>query len=278
MAYQSITKYTSPNQNARPAGARIASITIHHWGVRGQKFQNVVNYLCRSGGNTSAHYVVEAGKVACIVSPGRRAWHAGNNVANNTSIGIECRPEATDGDYATVAELVRNLRAVYGNLPLKRHSDWKNTACPGVWDLARIDRLARTASTVSNPSGGTGTVTNPSSPGGLPAPVKDWFTMATQADLVAAVKKAFNSADFRTQVFLGAWEYPQIPVPGTDRTESPKQFLVATRLAAVQAVHAAAKAEGLDEAAVQRIVDSVAKVDAKDVIAQLEVELSVKEG
>ncbi len=146
MAYQLITQYTSPNQSSR-GGARISSITIHHWGSRGQKFQNVVNYLCRPGGNTSAHYVVEDGRVACIVAPGRRAWHTGTNVGNDTSIGIECRPEATDGDYATVAELVRNLRAAYGDLPLKRHSDWKNTACPGVWDLARIDRLARSAPT-----------------------------------------------------------------------------------------------------------------------------------
>lgn len=142
MSYQTITQFTSPNQSSR-RGARISSITIHHWGVKGQRFQNVVNYLCRPGGNTSAHYVVEAGKVACIVAPGRRAWHAGNNVGNDTSIGIECRPEATDGDYETVAELVRNLRATYGDLPLRRHSDWKNTACPGNWDLARIDRLAR---------------------------------------------------------------------------------------------------------------------------------------
>ena len=146
MAYQSITNFTSPNQSSR-GGARISSITIHHWGVKGQKFQNVVNYLCRPGGTSSAHYVVEDGRVACIVAPGRRAWHSGNNVGNDTSIGIECRPEATDGDYATVAELVRNLRATYGDLPLQRHSDWKNTACPGAWDLARIDRLARATPT-----------------------------------------------------------------------------------------------------------------------------------
>jgi len=164
MAYQSITNFTSPNQSSR-GGARISSITIHHWGVKGQKFQNVVNYLCRPGGTSSAHYVVEDGRVACIVAPGRRAWHSGNNVGNDTSIGIECRPEATDGDYATVAELVRNLRAVYGDLPLKRHSDWKNTACPGAWDLARIDRLARSsASPVSNPSGGGGQVDAPTAP------------------------------------------------------------------------------------------------------------------
>ena len=140
-AYTYITKYTSPNQNAR--NSRIKSITIHHWGSRGQKFDNVVHWLCQKRAGTSAHYVVEAGKVACIVDPDRRAWHAGNSRGNHESIGIECRPEATEGDYATVAALIADLRAVYGNIPLKRHRDWTATACPGVWDIQKLDRLAR---------------------------------------------------------------------------------------------------------------------------------------
>ena len=140
-AYEYITKFTSPNQNAR--NSRIKSITIHHWGSRGQKFDNVVHWLCQKRAGTSAHYVVEAGKVACIVDPDRRAWHAGNSRGNHESIGIECRPEATDGDYATVAALIADLRAVYGNIPLKRHRDWTSTACPGVWDIQKLDRLAR---------------------------------------------------------------------------------------------------------------------------------------
>ena len=140
-SYEYITKYTSPNQNAR--NSKVKSITIHHWGSRGQKFDNVVNWLCQKRAGTSAHYVVEAGKVACIVDPDRRAWHAGNSRGNHESIGIECRPEATEGDYATVAALVADLRAVYGNIPLKRHKDWTSTACPGVWDIQKLDRLAR---------------------------------------------------------------------------------------------------------------------------------------
>ena len=80
-AYTYITKFTSPNQNAR--NSKVKSITIHHWGSRGQKFDNVVNWLCQKRAGTSAHYVVEAGKVACIVDPDRRAWHAGNSRGNH---------------------------------------------------------------------------------------------------------------------------------------------------------------------------------------------------
>lgn len=152
-AYTYITKHTSPNQNAR--SSKIKSITIDHWGSRGQKFDNVVSWLCDKRAGTSAHYVVEAGKVACIVDPDRRAWHAGNSRGNHESIGIECRPEATEGDYATVAALVADLRAVYGNIPLVPHKSWTSTACPGVWDLGKIDRLARgVKAPVKVPTGG----------------------------------------------------------------------------------------------------------------------------
>ena len=182
-AYTYITKFTSPNQNAR--NSKVKSITIHHWGSRGQKFDNVVNWLCQKRAGTSAHYVVEAGKVACIVDPDRRAWHAGNSRGNHESIGIECRPEATEGDYATVAALVADLRAVYGNIPLRRHKDWTSTACPGVWDIGKIDRLAR-GSKPSVPSVSTG---GASVPAAKPKPaasgklVEDgrWGTATTSA-------------------------------------------------------------------------------------------------
>ena len=182
-AYEYITKFTSPNQNAR--NSKVKSITIHHWGSRGQKFDNVVNWLCQKRAGTSAHYVVEAGKVACIVDPDRRAWHAGNSRGNHESIGIECRPEATEGDYATVAALVADLRAVYGNIPLKRHRDWTSTACPGVWDIGKIDRLAR-GSKPSIPAVSTGGASapapkpKPAAPGKL---VEDgrWGTATTSA-------------------------------------------------------------------------------------------------
>lgn len=151
--YTYITKHTSPNQNAR--NSKIKSITIHHWGSRGQRFDNVVSWLCDKRAGTSAHYVVQDGKVACIVDPDRRAWHAGSSRGNHESIGIECRPEATEGDYATVAALVANLRAEYGNLPLVPHKSWTSTACPGVWDLGKIDRLARGGTPTKVPAGGT---------------------------------------------------------------------------------------------------------------------------
>lgn len=148
--YDYISKYDSPNYT--PASKvravygidrKITGITIHHWGMKGQAFFGVVNYLCREGGNTSAHEVIESGKVAVIVDHKNAAWHAGNARGNATTLGLELRPEATDGDYATAAQRIHELRKEYGDLPLIPHRDWKATACPGNWDLKRLDREAR---------------------------------------------------------------------------------------------------------------------------------------
>lgn len=132
---------TSPNQGSR--NGRPEFIVIHHWGSRGQQFGSVVNWLVNPRSRVSAHYVVEAGRIARLVDEDRRAWHAGSDRGNHYGIGIECRPEATDADYATVAALIRNIRDRRGNLPLRPHSAFTSTACPGAWDLARLDREAR---------------------------------------------------------------------------------------------------------------------------------------
>ena len=137
-------KYTPGRQ-----GRKITAIAIHHWGALGQTHDGVVNWFCNpaQGAQTSAHFVVSGGRAHCIVSPADTAWHAGNWEANLTTIGIECRPEATDADYKTAAELVRWLRSKYGDLPLKPHKAFTSTACPGRWDLARLDREARGTTT-----------------------------------------------------------------------------------------------------------------------------------
>ena len=143
-AYKYITKFTSPNQNAR--NAKISGITIHWWGnPTGQNPEGIVSWLCDKRAGTSAHYVVSEGTVWCIVAPGRRAWHAGNSQANHTQIGIELDPNASRraATEKTAAALIADLRAVYGNLPLSPHKRWTSTACPGNWDLGRLDKLAR---------------------------------------------------------------------------------------------------------------------------------------
>lgn len=132
MALKIDTSRRSANYSAgRPKG-KPNFIVIHHWGIDGQKFDNVVRYLCRANGNTSAHYVVEAGRVAEIVSPDNRAWHAGAK-GNPRGVGIECRPEMSAGDLETVAQLIAHLWKRYGYMRVYQHKDFMSTSCAGRW-------------------------------------------------------------------------------------------------------------------------------------------------
>lgn len=141
--YQYLTDKDALQWTAGRQGNSIVEIVIHHWGARGQTFDSVMRWFCTNPAcSTSAHYVVEAGKVACIVSPYDTAYHAGDWQRNLQSIGIECRPEATAEDYETVGQLVADIWRDWGILPLVRHMDIVPTSCPGVWDLNRIREIA----------------------------------------------------------------------------------------------------------------------------------------
>ncbi len=148
MSYEYITKYDSPNFGY-PRGTRGQNkpkkIVIHYWGVTGQSFLGVVNYLCRNGGNTSANYVVESGRVACIVNQSDAAWHSGTYYDNISSIGIECRPEMSKGDFDTVAQLIARIWKDQGKkLPLIGHKDVVATSCPGPY-YPKLDELYKLA-------------------------------------------------------------------------------------------------------------------------------------
>jgi N-acetylmuramoyl-L-alanine amidase CwlA len=113
----------------------VTTIIIHWWGdpAGHPTFENTVSYFKNGGNNTSAHYVVEAGRVTQMVSDNDTAYAAGNWAMNLRSINIECNPRATDTDKATVAELVTNLRKTHGNLVMIGHRDVISTDCPGVY-------------------------------------------------------------------------------------------------------------------------------------------------
>lgn len=143
-------------------------IVLHHWGADGQSHDGVVDFFTRGpGSGTSAHYVVSAGRITQICHDYDTAYHAGNWQINLRSIGIECRPEASEEDVRTVAELVRRIRSEWGNLPLSVHSDYYPTACPGRYHdlIDRINQLSQEEDTdmqltdqVTRPDGHTATV------------------------------------------------------------------------------------------------------------------------
>lgn len=129
---------------------QVKGFTDHWWGTpdTGATYEGVISWLCRPGGNTSAHYVVDGPtrRVACIVSPYDAAWHSGNAVGNATTIGIEnnCNTAARMSTMDVNAELLADLRDpnAFGDQPLYGHSDWSATQCPGHIDINYVDQLS----------------------------------------------------------------------------------------------------------------------------------------
>ena len=156
MAYQYITKYDSPNfgyPDGVHGGNKPERIVIHHWGADSSTFDGTIAWLCNGNRSdpTSAHFVVEAGRVACIVDWCDCAWHAGDKYVNQHSIGIECCPLCRQGDMQTVAEVIAMLWKEYGKLPLCGHKDIVSTTCPGRW-YNKLDQLYRMAQDIYDDS------------------------------------------------------------------------------------------------------------------------------
>lgn len=149
-----ITKYDSPNFGY-PDGVRSTNvpkyIIIHHWDAleNHPTFSGTISWLCNGDRSdpTSAHFVAEEGRVACLVDLSNAAWHAGNRWYNEHSIGIECNPRCSAGDMQNVAILIAGLWKVYGKLPVIGHKDVVATGCPGRWygELAQLTAMAEAA-------------------------------------------------------------------------------------------------------------------------------------
>ena len=138
MAYKLITDYDAVSYTSGRQGYSLDKIIVHHWGEDGQTFESVVSWFQDASCSTSAHAVLEDGRVACMVNYSDTAYHAGNWDANLASIGIECRPEMSDGDLETLCEYIADLWKMYGVLPIYGHKDFSSTECPGRY-YAKLD-------------------------------------------------------------------------------------------------------------------------------------------
>lgn len=159
MSYRFETQYNSPNYTPAAQVARVfgvartvSGVTDHWWGTwSGQTYEGIISWLCRPGGNTSAHEVIDVDRVACIIGFMDAAWHSGNAIGNATTIGREHNPNPAvrAAVMNTSAENLADLRDpnAFGDVLLYGHRDWTATQCPGDFDLNEIDRLSYTKQT-----------------------------------------------------------------------------------------------------------------------------------
>lgn len=149
--YQELTQYNSPNYTPRSQvpyvygmPRTIDGVVYHWWGDPAQKpqFLNIISWLCRANGNSSAHVVGESGRVAWIIDAVNAAWHAGNARGNATQVGYECNPRLSDGDYETMGRFHYDMEKAYKKtLAITVHKQWNNTQCSPI-NTSRIRQIA----------------------------------------------------------------------------------------------------------------------------------------
>lgn len=138
------TQYNAPAFMTGRSGHDVTGIVVHHYGVMGSTYAGTIRTLTKPTAAASAHFVIDAGKVAQLVALSDTAYHADNWPINLTTIGIECPPEATEAQVDTLVQLIAGLYRAYGRvLPLSGHKDHAKTACPGRYYPLLADIQAR---------------------------------------------------------------------------------------------------------------------------------------
>ena len=203
MSYR-VDERSTRNYNNRPGNAEPIGVCVHHWGVDGQSHDGVADYLAspRPANPTSAHSVISAGRVTELVPWGKRAWHGRG--ANDYWIGLECRPEMSDGDWETLVEYCYDIEVYYGkSMRYVRHSDWKATACPGRYSgriqelISAVNAMHKGKAPVSKQP-----ATKPKTPRGK--------SVATMASEVIAGKHGNGHSKRRRSLGVSAKEYQRI--------------------------------------------------------------------
>lgn len=126
------TQYNAPAMMYGRSGQDVTGIVIHHYGVMGSTYAGTIRTLTKPTAAASAHFVIDADRVAQLVALSDTAYHADNWPINLCTIGIECPPEATEAQVNTLVQLIAGLYRAYDRvLPLSGHCDHAPTECPG---------------------------------------------------------------------------------------------------------------------------------------------------
>jgi N-acetyl-anhydromuramyl-L-alanine amidase AmpD len=134
-----IIQHPSNNSGARSGEWKIDTLVLHN---TAGGWAGALATLSDPKKEVSAHYLVaRSGNVYQLVPESRRAWHAGNRLVNDRSIGIEVEAyDAARGmtppQEASLIELVRDV-VQRNNIPTENiipHRKVRATACPGfIW-------------------------------------------------------------------------------------------------------------------------------------------------
>lgn len=115
----------------------MSTITIHSTANPKSTAMNERNWLTNPSNNRSAswHIAVDDKEIVEAIPLNEQAYHSGNTIGNNTSIGIEIcesgnRQKTIQNTVELVAKMLHERKWHTGHL--RRHFDWSGKICPNI--------------------------------------------------------------------------------------------------------------------------------------------------
>ena len=116
---------------------KMTTLTIHSTGNPNSTALNERKWLDNPSNTRQAswHYVIGETDVVQAIPEDEVAWHAGNTVGNNTSIGIESiesgdRLKVLQNSIKFVSKLLKERG--WTTKELRKHKDWSGKDCPRI--------------------------------------------------------------------------------------------------------------------------------------------------
>lgn len=147
MSYQYITEHNASAYTPRALVAAVfkagprplvpVSDVVHHWDDPAKRptFEGTVRWFeTQPPTGSSSHYVLEAGRVACMVNEADAAHTNGHAAANARCVAWECNPRCSNADRETLAQALSDAWVARGMTAPGRvelHRMYQGTECPG---------------------------------------------------------------------------------------------------------------------------------------------------
>jgi len=127
--------------------SRTDTIVVHHLDAQWDVRRVHADHLGRGWNGIGYNFHVAKDGT---ISEGRGSWYVGAHTEgfNSTTVGIGCEGqyhtadrEMPDAQFNALVWLIKHLRGIFGDIPIKGHRDLTATACPG--QFFPLDELRR---------------------------------------------------------------------------------------------------------------------------------------
>lgn len=237
----------------------------------------------------SYHDIVDSDSEIYLVDYAHGAYHDGTG-SNNWALSLSFACRTTD--WRRMAPAKRKAMLRNGAKAFLRQQAYRRSIGAPLTELRLITKAQSDAGMSGFTYHGWRDPGRRSDPGTVPPDLFPFDEFITEIRAVLSGEEEDDlmalygdRSELRTDVYNATWMFPRWQVPGTEREESPRQFVEQTRVEAVRAAMTAARAEalariaaegaGIDEARIEQILSEAERRFAAQIAAGYDADLTL---